>query len=108
MGATSSASWACASSPRCRRSGKARRVNRFAAPSPRAVLEWAVPGLLGIAAMGAVLVGLSQRGPVVPAAGIALIPIVAATILRPRLGVLLLILSMGYMEEFRGGIGDSH
>ena len=83
-------------------------MNRFAAPSPRAVLEWAVPGLLGIAAMGAVLVGLSQRGPVVPAAGIALIPIVAATILRPRLGVLLLILSMGYMEEFRGGIGDSH
>lgn len=76
--------------------------------SPRSAVELAAGALLGLFAMGLVMVGLSQRGPMVPAVGIAVIPVLAAVILKPRIGVLLLILSLGVMEEFRGGIGDTN
>lgn len=81
---------------------------RLAAADWRAALEIAIAALVGLAAMAALLLAISRRGPMVPAAAIAAIPILAAVVLRPRYGVLLIILAIGFIEEFRGGIGDTN
>lgn len=81
---------------------------RLAAVEWRPTLEVAAAIAVALLAIAAVLMGLSRRGPMIPALAIAAIPVVAAVFLRPRYGVMLIILCIGFIEEFRGGIGDTN
>ena len=62
--------------------------------------------LLGLVAVSALFFGVSRRGELIPLGVIAILPVVAAVVLRPRYGVLVLIFAIGFVEEFRGGIGE--
>ncbi|MEW6676497.1 MAG: O-antigen ligase family protein [Pseudomonadota bacterium] len=75
---------------------------------------WSVTGqvvsgaVLGILCAAVVAASMSAKaGPMIPVALMVVLPALAAVVLRPRVGVLMLFFAMGFIEEFRGGIGDT-
>ena len=72
---------------------------------PPGVFAGSMIGILGAIILFAGL--QSQAGALVPLAAMAVVPVLAAVILKPRFGVLLLIFAMAFVEEFRGAIGDT-
>lgn len=73
---------------------------------PKPSLEILAGSGLGIVAAVIVLGAMATKGPLLVLLAAATIPVVAAVILRPRYGMILLIFCMSFVEEFRGGIGD--
>ena len=68
--------------------------------------QWLFAVLIGTA--GATLVvAVSSFNPLYAVAASVVIPVMAIVVVRPRLGMLLLIFLISFMEEFRGGIGDT-
>ncbi len=68
--------------------------------------QWLLAFLIGTA--GATLVvAVSSFNPLYAVAASVVIPVMAIVVVRPRLGMLLLIFLISFMEEFRGGIGDT-
>lgn len=76
-------------------------ARRFASLSAAILL----PLLIGAAA-GMAIVPATVFDWKLAIAAILAVPIVVTAVLRPRFGMLLLIFAMGFVEEFRGGIGD--
>lgn len=64
--------------------------------------------LLGLIGVTALLAGVhSNAGTTMSMVAIAAIPIVVAAFLKPRFGMMLFLFAMAFIEEFRGGIGDT-
>lgn len=65
-------------------------------------------GALAIGTAGAALVVATSSFNLLAAlVAITAIPVVAIVVVRPRIGMLLLIFLICFMEEFRGGVGDT-
>ena len=69
--------------------------------------EWVSCLALGTAG-AALMVGVSSFNLLAAGAIILAIPVLAVVVVRPRLGMLLLIFMISFVEEFRGGIGDTN
>ena len=68
--------------------------------------EWLTALAIGTA--GATLViAVASFKPLAAIGAAAAIPVMAIVVIRPRIGMLLLMFLMCFMEEFRGGIGDT-
>lgn len=63
--------------------------------------------LLGIGAIGALIAALSSiYGPIVGYGASVLIPLATVVVLRPRIGILLFIFALAFIEEYAGGLSD--
>lgn len=61
---------------------------------------------MGIVAAALTVGAMATKGPLPVLLAAVAIPVIAAVILRPRYGMILLIFCMSFVEEFRGGIGE--
>lgn len=77
-----------------------------AIPKPSAEVIFGVA--LGVVAAAIAIFSMTTRGPIVALIAMVAIPVAAFVVLRPRMGMILLIFCMSFVEEFRGGIGDTN
>ena len=70
-------------------------------------VEWLTALAIGTAG-AALAVGAGSFKPMAAVVAAGAIPIMAIVVVRPRIGMLLLIFLFAFMEEFRGGLGDTN